>query len=465
MRNSQRRNDGFIHYYDIGDALDTSKKLLELQKFHDMKSIPWEKITPNEHADWINLRSDLYETFLPLGDKRRKGLESETIFNDYSSGLATSKDSWVYNFSEDQLRQNAERLVKNFNNCVDRVKNRELSVDQARQLPKSEISWDQGLLKKLENGKKITYIDEDIQLAQYRPFSRRYSYRNNDAIWSQYRTRYLFPNNEQNLAIATSSIASFSFHALAIKNLFDYNMLTGDAYPLYMFTDESELPDSEGTLDFASPKGTIRKDGISNWALNLFKTRYQDELISKEDIFYYVYGVFSSPEFIARFQNDARKSGPRLPFTKDFWTFSKLGKQLFELHSNYETLEPEEDVKVVVKSTKMKDSELYKVDKMKFGKKSDGTKDLTRIIFNDHIEVMEIPLEAHDFVISGRSAIEWFVDQYKVTFDKDTLIVNDPNCFTGSSKDVFDDLLRVVRMSIETRSLLELFPPLGIREN
>jgi predicted helicase len=463
VKNSRRKSDGYIHYFDIGDSLDTSTKLLELHKFHDMKSVPWEQITPNEHADWINLRSDLYGTFLPLGDKRRKGLEGETIFNDYSSGLATSKDSWVYNFSEKELRINAKKLVDNFNSCVDRVKNGEISIEDARKLPKSEISWDQGLLKKLENGKKIEFVNEDIQLAQYRPFSRRYSYRNNDAIWSQYRTRHLFPNDEQNIAIATSSIASFSFHALAIKNLFDYNMLTGDAYPLYMFSDVSDLGTSEGTFDFEATSGPIRKDGISNWALNLFQTTYRDKTISKKDIFCYVYGVFSSPEFIQRFQNDARKSGPRLPLTKDFWTFSKLGSQLVELHSNYENLEPEKNIKVSIKSANINDEELYKVEKMKFGKNKDGSKDLTKIIYNDHIEILDIPIEAHEFGISGRSAIEWFVDQYKVTFDKDTLITNDPNSFNSSSRYIFDELLKVIAMSIKTKNILSSFPALNIR--
>src|SRR5690606_29912081 len=101
-------------------------------------------------------------------------------------------------------------------------------------------------------------------------------------------------------------------------------------FPLYTYeslNDENELviQIEEDTI-FTSPSGKqyVRRENITDWALNQYQKRYGNQ-VTKEDIFYYVYGILHSLDYRKRYENDLKKVLPHIPFVKiseDFWAFS-----------------------------------------------------------------------------------------------------------------------------------------------
>lgn len=461
-RNPRSKIPGKIHYFDIGDYLTREAKLEKIKSIGDIGHVPWDVITPNEHGDWINQRTGLYGTFLPLGDKKRKGKEGQSIFIDFSQGMVTAKDTWCYNYSKDELKTNITTLISNYEAFLSKWSKGAISLEEITKLPKSEISWSRGVLTRFEKKEHIQFEPEDIQHTQYRPFVKSWGYRSPKVIEVQYRTRSLFPNDSKNIAIGTSGISSSSFSVLALSNLFDFHFLTGDAYPLYFFEDDSDR--TQQSFDFDEERVMVQRDGISDWALRTFHGIYADNKITKKDIFNYTYGVLGSPEFEARFAQDARKAGPRLPLVKDFWGFARAGKSLFKLHSEYEILEPYKHLEIEITGGVKDPKVLYKVEKMRFarGVSPDVDRVKSTLIFNEFITIRNIPTKVHEYKVNGRSPLEWIVDQYKVYKDKDTGILNDPNTYSDDPKYIYDLVLRVLTLSMETQKIFEGLPKLEL---
>jgi len=202
----------------------------------------------------------------------------------------------------------------------------------------------------------------------------------------------------------------------------------------------------------------IRHDAITDWALAAFHGHYGDRDITKEDIFWYVYGILHSPEYTSRFAANLKKMLPRIPFAQDFHAFRDAGRKLGDCHLNYETVEPyplTEDNKRLV----MEDNN-YRVDKMRFGKQ-DRQSDKTVIAYNAHLVLRDIPLEAYDYVVNGRPAIAWIMERYQVTTDKRSGIRNDPNDWSEDPRYIVDLLKRVVRVSVESARIINSLPPLN----
>ena len=188
-----------------------------------------------------------------------------------------------------------------------------------------------------------------------------------------------------------------------------------------------------------------------------FKTRY-DAKISKEDIFYYVYGVLHSPEYKQRFSSDLKKMLPRIPFVQDFWTFSQAGRDLAKWHLNYETIEP---YALNELSTRLEtDPDHYRVQKMTFAKSGKAV-DKTTIHYNGHITLSGIPLEAYEYIVNGKPALEWIIERYQITKDKDSDITNNPNDWSDNPRYIIDLVKRIVRVSVETVKIVNALPALN----
>lgn len=186
--------------------------------------------------------------------------------------------------------------------------------------------------------------------------------------------------------------------------------------------------------------------------------------MSKEDIFYYVYGVLHSPDYRNTFENDLKKMLPRLPLVedvRDFWKFSKAGRKLADLHLNYEEVPPYEGVEVSGASEEafQLNPDLYKVQKMRFPKRDQKDK----IIYNSKIELNNIPEKAYEYVVNGKSAIEWIMDRYQVKTDKKSGITNDPNDWAkehDKPRYILDLLLSIINVSVQTMDIVESLPKL-----
>jgi predicted helicase len=458
VRNPKHRGPADIHYYDIGNYLTREEKLKIISKFESIDEIPWTRLQPNDSGDWINQRDELYSTFLPLGDRDAKGKESQAIFRTFSKGIVTNRDAWSYNFSRVCLKKNMRRMIDNYNKIVDEYKTSGGPIEKYIRADKRKISWVQNLIKDLENGKKAKFDDSEVVLGNYRPFQKMWVYKQRQMIWSPYRTQNLFPENKENLVInVVGPGAAVEFGALISDRVPNFHSMdTGQAYPLYFYPDLK--PNKEEDSLFASDPVDPRADGISDWALQIFRSKY-GRSVSKEDIFYYVYGVLSAPQFVKRFKNELKKESPRIPLLKEFNEYSTFGKKLSELHINYEILE-NDFVRVEI-SEKVSDSkDLYRVEKMRFGK----TGDKSTIHFNQFITILNIPEEIYSYLINGKSAVEWIMDRYIVKEDADSGNLNDPNDFSDDPKYVLNLLLSIMAMSKKILQLRESLPELVVPE-
>jgi predicted helicase len=307
----------------------------------------------------------------------------------------------------------------------------------------------------------------------YRPFAKQWLYFNRRFNEMVYQMPRIFPDAaSENIVIMVKQRWSGNGQLALMVNRVPELQIDGGAqcFPLYLY-DEPE-DGAQSTLFAQTKKGERpRRDAITAEGLAHFRKAYPGEKISKEDIFYYVYGLLHSSDYRERYADNLNKELPRIPCVKqavDFWAFSKAGRALAKLHLNYETVKPY-PVKVETTSKgKLTDSS-YRVDKMRYGKvKVDGkaVDDKTTLIYNEHITLTGIPLEAYEYVVNGKPALDWVVERQCVKTDKDSGIVNDANDWAMETmenpKYPLELFQRVITVSLETMKIVKALPPLDI---
>ncbi|MBC6819643.1 endonuclease [Acinetobacter baumannii] len=291
--------------------------------------------------------------------------------------------------------------------------------------------------------------------------------------WTLHLMPKIFPDEKcENLIIyLVGTGTSKEFSSLISNCCPDFQLLgNGQGFPLY-FYEENKKESSDADLFNQVEIGTVngkytRKDGISNEGLKHFRDSYPTETVSKEDIFYYVYGLLHSEDYRTRYADNLTKELPRIPCVKkaeDFWAFSKAGRDLAHWHLNYETVEPyKAKLDLGGKSLKQLEDKDFYVTKMKFPKKDQ--KDT--VIYNNAITIREIPLEAYDYVVNGKSALEWVMERQGVSTHKESGIVNDANDWAietmGDAKYPLELFLRVITVSLETMKIVRSLPKLDI---
>ncbi len=431
-----------IHYYDIGDYLKREAKLNRLSNFTDLDDIKFETIIPNNKGDWINQRDDDFEKLIPL--KRDKQRQNPSVFDINSNGVASGRDPWVYNFSPDALMHSVQKCIDTYNADLKRfnahfreafkqrtkgVKSADLYKhlnDKEITTDKTKIAWTRDLKQEFIKNKNLQESHKDrIRLAMYRPFNKQWLYFDKDLNEEQYQLPKIFPDKDaQNVVINTGVGNGKNFSTLVSDCISSYNQ----AYPLYYY-------DDLGNRHYA----------ISGYALNLFRKHYKDNSIAEEEIFYYIYAIFHHKGYLEKYKNSLTKEDLRIALSEDFKELSIIGKELAKLHLNYESGEMHASVEY---QTLMNAEEkgYYDVETMK--------KIGDRINYNNHIAITKIPKKAFDYVVNGKSAIDWVIERYKKTTDKDSLIENNPNDYKGD-KYVFKLLCRVIKLSEKSVDLIE----------
>lgn len=445
-----------ISYFDIGDYLSRTEKLRIVDSLKSIDSISWEDIAPNDSQDWINQRDASYQNFIPLGDRENKGKECKAIFKIFSEGIKSNRDAWVYNFSEEAVGKNMKRMIDNYNQLIDSKNKESKPLEEYIRVSGDLVSWSGNLIKDFEKSKKAKYDPDEIYLGSYRPFQKMWMYRQSQMLGYKALTDILFPRGKTNLSITLTGPSVQEFAALITDLVPNYDLLAkGKNYPLSYFPEAQA--NQETLLDLGDLNEDNKQDGITNWALEIFRTRFGVQ-VSKEDIFYYVYGVLSSPQFIDKYKIELRKDYPRIPILNDFFDYVSFGKRLSELHLNFDKYK-NDFVKVHYQDMDVRDVD-YRVKKMRFGQNSDKS----RIIFNESITISEIPLELYDYSLGGKSPIDWVMDRYQIKEDAESGNRNDPNEFSGDSKYVFNMLLSVMTMTKEILELQKTLPKLIIPE-
>lgn len=453
-----------IYYFDIGDYLSREQKLGILEHLHDISKVKFEHIAPNKFNDWIRQRNDSFDTFVEISD----------IFAKQSKGIQVVSYAWQYNFSSQELRNNMFKTIDVYNNEANRINAINQSDFEKQALKDTKkIRWNSSLFFKAFKKQKAEkqYNNTIIML---RPFVKINFFNNPIFIHRKGNERFL-PNKKENLFLSISNL-DINFSCFCTKYISDIELLTKcQIFPLYYY----EKVDNNSLLKNSNEvamDGYERKDAIKDLALSNFQEVYKDKSITKEDIFYYIYGLFHSKEYTSKYKNNLSKMLPRIPYCKDFWGFSKIGKELAKIHLNYETIEIKQST-ATYNSTKgksgignlfdepepLKDSD-FKVTKIGFEKNVKIAQKPKTIVYNNKINIKNVPEKAYDYVVNGKSAIGWIIERYQITTDKDSGITNDPNLYSDNPRYILDLMLKVIEVSVRSVDLIAKLPKMEIIE-
>ncbi|PZP27226.1 MAG: damage-inducible protein [Roseateles depolymerans] len=481
VKNPAAKLQGQIYFNDIGDYLSKEEKLSKVHAYRDISGITevggWQHITPDAHGDWFKQRDTDFAAHIALGDK--KGQQAR-LFERFSNGVKSNRDPWVFNCSKSRLQENVDRMSAFFNEearrfAASKQDGRAPEVDSFIRVDRSQISWADDLKRWLGAGRTLSVDVEAFVPSLYRPFAKQWLYMDRRYLWSLYLIPQMLPNaGTGNRLICMSSPGSKGeFSVLmtdVVPSLHMADMAGCQCFPLYVFDAEADDVRGQQSLNLdegakiAVPK---RRDGLTDEGLAHVKAAYPGEPIAKEDVFYYIYGLLHSPDYRERFADNLAKELPRIPRVKtasDFWAFSQAGRKLADLHLNYESAEPY-PLKIDSGGKKLTDAD-YRVEKMRYGKGKGKDKDLTTLHYNDRITLTGIPLEAYDYVVNGKPALDWVVERQGVKTDKDSGIVNDANDWAvetmGNPRYPLELFQRVVTVSIETMKIVRALPTLKL---
>ncbi len=519
IKNPDSEKTGQIKFHDIGDYLSQSQKLEMISEFKDLKGIEstkgWTEITPDEFNDWINQRDPNFDNYIQLGNK--KDNTTSLIFSNYSLGLGTNRDAWVYNYSSKTLSSNIKKTLNFFNSEVKRYQeefNSSLDIKDFIKIDPSAISWSSSLIPKVAKGDYASFSRQKLTHSIYRPFSKSLLYFDPLLNHRIGQMAHIFPTPEtDNIIIAvTSKGAKKGFYTLASNLILDLNSLEAGAqcFPLYLyeeFNNQDSNADENPQLDLTDEPNSIqesitdgkdrrtyrRKDAITDEGLAHFVNYYASQMnaedsISKEDLFYYIYGLLHSEDYRERYAENLTKQLPNIPRVQkydDFVAFSTAGRQLAELHINYENVDMYQGVKLASKLTNLKladgqnwakskiEDDKFYVTKMRHPKRKNeetgkNENDPTKIVYNSHITIEHIPEEAYDYVVNGKPAIEWIIDQQKVSTHKASGITNDANDWAletmKNPRYPLELLLRVINVSLKTQAIVRNLPKLVLEK-
>ena len=448
IKNKKRKKDDFVHYYDIGDYLSREQKLTKIKKFESIKNIQWNIIKPDENNDWINIRNATFNKFINTIPQKKYDLTSNSYFNNYLVGIVSSRDAWAYNFNVQKLKENVKESIDFYNSeRMKRVKTNNYEINNDT----SKISWSAGLKQLLEKNIEIKLNEDNFNICEYRPFCKQYIYYDKKLIErpSKFKEIYM---GENLIIIIQGTGGTKNFSCLITNQLADFQLIqNGNILPRFWYNEDQTIFEKDNKL--------FRNDGITDYIAKVFSQKYS-RAIDKDEIFYYVYAILHSTDYKNKFSADLKKSFPRIPIVdnyEDFIKFSESGRMLANLHLNYEKVKPYKKCEII------KNKDNYKVIKMKFGK----NKDKSIIQYNDNIIIKNIPSKAYEYVVNGKSAIEWIMERYAITTDKKSGIVNDPNDWckeVNDEKYIFNLLLRIINVSVKTVDIINSLPKLNFEE-
>ncbi|MEA5553131.1 type ISP restriction/modification enzyme [Anabaena cylindrica UHCC 0172] len=404
---------------------DTASEKLKFLSQTKFNQIPFEHIIPDEKHNWINQSDNDFDSLLPLVDKDVKaGKGEEAVFKLFSSGLKTQRDEWVYDLSEIALKEKVRFLITVYQE----------TLKDSKYQDKDKIKWDRELAKYLDRKINKNFESEKIIKSLYRPYNQQYFYFDEHFNGMTYQWfDILNETDTENQYIAFAALGNTKpFHCLGSNTIIDLH-LTGDSQclPLYRYNKEGK-----------------HIDNITDWGLKQIQTHYQNPTITKIDIFHYTYAVLHNPAYRSKYELNLKREFPRLPYYENFQQWVNWGKQLMEIHINYETVTPYNLTRVDIP---LKDNQKTPKPKLK----ADKTKN--SIILDDVTTLEGIPNMAWEYMLGNRCALEWILDQYKEKKPKDPTIAEKFNTyrFADYKEQVIDLLMRVCTVSVDTMKIIK----------
>ncbi len=436
-----------LFYYRTDDLWNKNRKFDFLNENQHVKNINWHDIQPDERFSWLTegLHAE-FDTFIPIGTKEAKKVDSivtDVIFKTFSLGVTTNRDAWTYNFNHKALSENISQMIDTYNSEVARWiqrSDREADINDFVESDKQKISWSEGLKRNLQRGKTTDYSKEKIRNALYRPFTKSHLYFDrliNERI-REFPTIYPTIETEQDNQVICVNITTQKPFICLMSDCISNLGVTGgfgsptQCFPFYTYDED----------------GSNRKENITDWALNAFRAHYNDDDISKWDIFHYTYALLHHPAYREKYQANLKRDLPHIPYAPDFKAFAEAGAKLADIHVNYETQTQYQHSNLLENRDVPLD---WRVEKMKL------SKDKTKLIYNDYFTIDGIPPKVFEYRLGTRSALEWVIDQYRVKTDKRSGIVNDPNR-PDDERYIVELILCVITVSLLTVDIVGKLP-------
>ena len=463
VKNPASTEHGKIYFHAVDDYLTREEKLACLRDDRSIACVSMRNILPDVHGDWFNFRDDSFYKFIALSNTSKEKISSKSLFKLSSHGLTTNRDIWVYNGSKVKIQNLMIFSITEYNSSVD-IFSKTKSLDTIS----TKIKWSRSLKNNLSRlNHSESFFKNKLIKSTYRPFFYQYVYF--DRFWNEYvySLPKIFPNRDtSNLAICSSGVGSKEYSCLMVDHIpcLDFLEKT-QCFPRWLPGEQTK--GAEDTLDFGEQ--SVMPSGFSPEALPHFQAAYPGKPITEDDLFYYIYGILHSEDYRMRYANNLMKELPRIPRVatyEQFMAFVEAGQELARLHVHFEDVAPYAGVKF--EYTKVGQPS-YRVTQMKWGKikgkTGNAAKDKTTLIYNDWITVKNIPLEAQEYVVNKKSALDWMVERACVSIDKASGIVNDFNDYAaemGSERYPLDLFLKIITVSLETMKIVKTLPKLEI---
>ena len=435
-----------IFYYRTDDAWNKHQKFEFLARSEHIGNVDWQMLEPDARHTWLTegLNPE-FLTFMPMGSKaaKRKKKEPEgVIFHTYSTGVKTNRDAWMCNFNRQRLAANVQEMIEVYNSHVLKwrglVDKSNVNVDSFVDNDETQMKWSRDLKAKLNREITAEYAENKMRCQLYRPFAKTNLFFDktlNDGV-SGFPSIFPSPDTRvENRVICVPGIGGRTdFWCLLSDVIPNLSLITVDSnqcFPFYFYDED----------------GTNRRENITDWALENFRSHYGDETITKWDIFHYTYGILHHAGYRERYAADLKRDLPHIPYADDFWAFADAGAKLAELHVNYEA-QPQYPLTFVEDATRQLD---FRVARMKL------SKDKTSLIYNEFLTLSGIPPEVFSYRLGQYSALEWVVKQYRVKTDARSGIVNDPND-AANPRYIVALIGSVITVSLETCKIVEGLP-------
>jgi predicted helicase len=463
-KEKNRRSKCKINYFRIDDFFRREKKLDFLDDGKDITGVEWHTLEASPKGEWIQNGNGVeFSSFAGLGERA----EPDRLFERYTRGVATARDAWAFNFDKPTLCKNIRSTIEFYNSEIMRWRyaSKPKDIDAFINFDEKRISWSRDLKADLGRERFVEFSGDNVREAVYRPFSKSFLYLDRVLNEEVYGFPYTMPRpDSENLFICTVNEAQIPFSA-QITNLvpcLHYGGRQTQCFPIYSYDED----------------GTNRRENITDWALEQFRSHYQDKSITKWDIFYYTYAVLHHPEYCTRYAANLKRELPRIPYARvssaselsrsdkergrradsarspdneAFHAFAKVGKRLADLHVEYEK-QKEYPLERVEKPGQKLD---FRVEKMRL------SKDKQTLVYNDFLTLTGIPKETYEYRLGNRSALEWVIDQYQVSTDKRSGITNDPNR-DDDPEYILRLIGQVITVSLETVKIVNALPDLGL---
>jgi predicted helicase len=468
-----------IRYHAVARDWRKGRKYRFLEEKADIGGVKWAKLDPDDKGNWLtNANDGEFDAFLPIGSREAKaGTCVPSAFRTYSLGVSTNRDVVVFDFSPESLAQRVEAFSDAYNEEVRRYEDKRGPVNIDDFVRTEKVKWSETLKKQLAEGVKARFGKSKISPAMYRPFTRMWLYYDAILIDRPGAFAEYFPSSlrsQENRLIVVNVSPERPFCPFICDTIPSKDIAGGFGSPTYCFP-----------LFTYTEEGKDRRDNITPKALTLFQVFYDGD-ITREDIFHYVYALLHHPAYRTRYAENLKRELPRIPFvgipasakanspasffplsavermqgaakpdhnpkasTKLFHVFAAAGKQLADLHLTYESAKEFPLARQENKEAKLD----WRVEAMKL------SKDKASLFYNDFLTLNGIPPETYDYRLGNRSAIEWVIDQYRVTRDEKGNIASDPNRLDDEQY-IIRLIGQVITVSLETLKVVKWLPPL-----